>query len=102
MRVQRWESEQMNIEKSCLKYLLFASRDVMKRGKHFTGGILEKKVFSKNSCSEIKKKLPGDHSHKTIFSLMSTDIGITFSTQGCLKQASFNIHFSILNIFTSR
>ena len=49
--------------------------------------VLRKKGVLKYSCSELKKKLPGDHSHKTIFSLMSTDIDITSGTQGCLKQA---------------
>ena len=39
-----------------------------------TGVFLEKKGALKNSCSEIKKKLP-------------TDRGVTSSTQGCLKQA---------------
>ena len=68
-----------------------------------TGGALEKKVVLKNSCSEIKKtNLPGDHSHKTIFSLTSTNIDITSSTQRCLIQVQFNIQFSILNIFASR
>ena len=51
-----------------------------------TGSVLEKKVFLK-IAAVILKKLLGNHSHKTIFSLMSTGIGITSSTQGCLKQA---------------
>ena len=51
-----------------------------------TGSVLEKKVFLKIAVV-ILKKLLGNHSHKTIFSLMSTGIGITSSTQGCLKQA---------------
>ena len=46
-----------------------------------------KKGVLENSCSEIKNKVPGDHSHNTIFSLMFTNIDITCSTQGCLKQA---------------
>ena len=49
--------------------------------------VLWKKGVLENSCSEIKKNVPDDHSHKTIFSLMFTDIDITSSTQGCLKQA---------------
>ena len=51
-----------------------------------TGSVLEKKVFLK-IAAVILKKLLGNHSHKTIFSLMSTSIDITSSTQGCLKQA---------------
>ena len=46
-----------------------------------------KKGILENSCSKIQKKLPGDQSHKTILLLVSTDIDITSSTQGCLKQA---------------
>ena len=51
-----------------------------------TGSVLEKKVFFK-IAAVILKKLLGNHSHKTIFSLMSTGIDITSSTQGCLKEA---------------
>ena len=51
-----------------------------------TGSVLERKVFLKIAAVKLKK-LPGNHSHKTIFSFISTDIDITSRTQGCLKQA---------------